>query len=62
MALTSRTNWTKMNGSGSMPNTACCGKRELEEIEIVMHNAFAKVVNRLFSKDNASDSMDIGTG
>ncbi|WP_368123555.1 hypothetical protein, partial [Bacteroides sp. RTP21281st1_F3_RTP21281_210402] len=37
-------------------------KTELEEIEIVMHNAFAKVVNRLFSKDNASDSMDIGTG
>nr|DAW75938.1 MAG TPA: hypothetical protein [Caudoviricetes sp.] len=26
MASTSRTNWTKMNGSGSMPNTACCGK------------------------------------
>lgn len=37
-------------------------KTELEEFEIVMHNAFAKVVNRLFSKDNASDSMDIGTG
>ncbi|WP_370788801.1 hypothetical protein, partial [Bacteroides nordii] len=37
-------------------------KTELEEFEIVVHNAVAKVVNRLFSKDNASDSMDIGTG
>ncbi len=51
-----------MNGSGSMLNTACSRKTELEEFEIVVHNAVAKVVNRLFSKDNASDSMDIGTG
>nr|DAV87690.1 MAG TPA: hypothetical protein [Caudoviricetes sp.] len=26
MASTFRVNWTKMNGSGSMPNTVCCGK------------------------------------
>lgn len=37
-------------------------KTELEELEIVMHNAFAKVVNQLFSRDNASDSMDFGAG
>ena len=39
-------------------------KTELEEIEIAMQNAMAKVITCLFSKSNGinSDSMDTGTG
>jgi hypothetical protein len=39
-------------------------KTELKENEIVVHNALAEVINKLFAKGNGFDNntMDIGTG
>lgn len=39
-------------------------KTELEEMEIAMQNAMAKVLNQLFSKSNVIDidTMDTGAG
>lgn len=33
-------------------------KTELEELEITVHNALAKVLNKLFSHGNENDTVD----